>query len=119
MHAIEDKREELEKKRRKEELKKDPDAIIKQYRAAHFICHPRCGFVVDRRDEASIIQHKSQCGYCIEDREQHEKELQFKREGIQKMGYCLGMIERAKQDIKNLNRKIDLEKKRNRTTMNS
>src|SRR5687768_16542862 len=76
MHKIEEEHQEIEKQREKEELKKDPDATIKAYRAAHFICHPRCGFIADRRDEAAIISHKSICGWQIEARQEREKELQ-------------------------------------------
>jgi hypothetical protein len=111
MHKIEEEHQELEKQREREELRKDPDAIVKQYRAARFICHPRCGFVADRRDEAAIISHKSQCGWCIEAREEREKQLALARDGHMRMGYVLGMLEKYKQDIKNLKQKIDREKK--------
>jgi hypothetical protein len=111
MAKIEEKQKEIEKLREREELKKDPDATIKAYRAAHFICHPRCGFVVDRRDEASIIQHKSQCGYCIETREAKAREMEAIKDGNCKMRYILHSIENGKQEIENLKRKIQREEK--------
>ena len=109
MHKIEEEHQEREKQREREELKKDPDATIKAYRATHFICSPRCGFVCDRRDEGAIIQHKSQCGYCIEAREEKEKELEFKHEGFSKMRYVVGMLQKCEEDIKVQERKIDRE----------
>jgi hypothetical protein len=62
------------KKNQKERREKEEDVdYLGQYRYAHFICHPRCGFVCDRRDEGKIINHKSVCGWAIEAREARER----------------------------------------------
>jgi hypothetical protein len=102
---------EVERRQRKELLEKDPDAILKMERYAIWHCHPRCGFKVDRRDEGAIQEHKSQCGYCIEDREEREAQKQAVVDGRSSMRFILSSIQRAKEEIETQKRKIQREEK--------
>lgn len=109
MHKIEEEHQALEREREREELRRDPDAKIKQYRYAIWHCHPRCGFKADRRDEGAIIEHKSLCQWCIQSREEIESEKQARRDGLASMRYILGMIEQAKDEIDTQTRRIKRE----------
>jgi hypothetical protein len=111
MATIQQLQEQKEKEREKEALKKDPDATLRAYRYAHHFCHPRCGYIVDKRDEAAWIAHKSQCGWQIELAEQKAKEKMSRVDGNCKMRYILHSIENSKTEIEDLRRKIEREKR--------
>jgi hypothetical protein len=77
-------------------------AVEEMYRAAHWFCHPRCGFKVDRRDEGAIQQHQLRCGWQIELRKRRAADKQAYKEGIQRMRYILHAILQADADIERL-----------------
>jgi hypothetical protein len=101
---------EIEKRREKERKEKGGPSTEEIYRYAIWHCSPRCGFKVDRRDEAAIINHKGTCGWQIELAEQKHKEKESRVDGNCKMRYILHRIENCKTDIENLKRKIEREK---------
>jgi hypothetical protein len=102
------KQEELEKQRRLEE-DKDKDYLGMFY-YANFVCQ-RSRFVCDKRNEGAIQQHKEECPWCIEAREEREAEKQARVDGFGKMRYILHMIEQKKEEIEELERKIAREKR--------
>jgi hypothetical protein len=97
---------EIEARRRKE----DPDATLRAYRYSHFFCN-RTKTVIPKKDEASIIEHKSTCPYCSKEIEDLKKAKQAWVDALSSMRYILGMIERCKDDIEIEKRKIARETK--------
>jgi hypothetical protein len=109
MHKVEEKQIEIEKRREKEEVEKDPDATLKAYRYAHFFC-TRSKTVIPKKHEAEIISHKSLCPYCQETIQNKAQELKFIQDGNCRMRYILHSIEGSKTEIENIRRKIQREK---------
>jgi hypothetical protein len=104
------KQQELEKQRQLEK-KEDVDDYRDAYYYAHFICRKSGTVILKHGGDGAIQEHKEKCPWCIERREQKEAEKQARLDGFAKMRYILHMIERKKEEIEELKRKIAKEKK--------
>jgi hypothetical protein len=111
MSAIE-KLNEKEKKQRKQQEKEEEKGkdYAAMFRYAFWHCHPRCGYKVDRRDEGSIQNHMSVCGWQIELREQQAAEKQVRYDALASMRYILHALTRADSEIEFCQKKILEEK---------
>jgi hypothetical protein len=110
LHSASKERSKQREKELDREKAKDFD-YVGAYRYSHFICNPKCGYVVDRRDEGVIQEHKETCPWCIELRQQKQAEEQARLDGHLKMEYILHMIKIKEEEIEHLKRKIAKERK--------
>jgi hypothetical protein len=108
--ASKEKSKEREKELEKEKAKEDFDYQGAFY-YANFVCPKSKTVILKLGGEGAIQEHKETCPWCIETREQKQAEEQAWLDGRLKMEYILGTIDRKKEEIKELERKIAKEKK--------
>jgi hypothetical protein len=111
LHALsKEKSKEREKELENEKAKEDFD-YQGAYYYANFVCIKSKTVIPKLGGEGAIQEHKETCPWCIETRQQKQAEEQAWVDGLGKMRYILGTIERKKEEIKELERKIAKEKK--------
>ena len=115
-NKIEAKAKEKEKELVKEKLQENPNYAIEAFQGSHFIC-PRSHTIIPKyvaglnSNDGAIEEHKADCPFCQERIQKQRADMQAKVEGNQKMGYILGMIERAKAELEGKYKQIDEEKR--------
>ncbi len=111
---VEEAKAKKEKEIEKNRLKEDPDHTKEAFRYSHFIC-PRSNTIIPKflggvnYNDAEIEAHKADCPYCLEHIQKERAAKEAYKEGIEKMGFILRSIDRAKENIDAINCKIQKE----------